>query len=280
MTVRPGSPAATTAAALMLSVLSVSALTGEQPVRLDPPLHPHATVLRGSTSGAIPRNFGTQDLVADVVSAYDFQPFFSTVGYTSSSGMRGATGPGNFQLGASFGRIPQGARLESIQIYFADVSATEDVRLRACRGVRAASTGASAGQECFIDFTSSGSPGFSTVEVPIPADFQDYLLAADVDGDNVEDTVDYYYIAETPGGLSTAIGAIRMNWRRQVHPAPSVATFNDVPTDHPQFQFVEALAASGITAGCGAGNYCPTAALTRGQMAVFLAKALGLHWSP
>jgi S-layer homology domain len=53
-----------------------------------------------------------------------------------------------------------------------------------------------------------------------------------------------------------------------------------VPTGHPQFQFIEALAASGITAGCGSGNYCPNANLTRGQMAVFLAKALGLHWSP
>ena len=280
MTVRPGSPAATTAAALMLSLFSVSALTGEQPVRLDPPLHPQATVLRGSTSAAIPRNFGTEDLIVDVVSGYDFQPFFSTVGFSSASGFRSATGPNNFQLGASFGRIPQGARLESIQIYFYDGSSTADVNLRACRQDRAAATGVVAGQECFIDITSSGMPGASAVEVPIPADFQDYLLAADVDGDNVEDTVDYYYIAETSGGLLTAIGAIRMNWRRQVHPAPSVATFNDVPTDHPQFQFVEALAASGITAGCGAGNYCPTAALTRGQMAVFLAKALGLHWSP
>ena len=41
---------------------------------------------------------------------------------------------------------------------------------------------------------------------------------------------------------------------------------------------VEALAASGITAGCGGGDYCPGATLTRRQMAVFLAKALGLNW--
>jgi hypothetical protein len=65
---------------------------------------------------------------------------------------------------------------------------------------------------------------------------------------------------------------------RQVSPAPSVASFNDVPTSHSQFQFIEALAASAITAGCGGGNYCPNSPLTRGQMAVFLAKALGLYW--
>ena len=71
-----------------------------------------------------------------------------------------------------------------------------------------------------------------------------------------------------------------IGYRLQVSPPPAMATFNDVPTGHPFFQFVEALAASGITAGCGAAPplYCPDAPLTRGQMAVFLAKALGLHW--
>jgi hypothetical protein len=67
-------------------------------------------------------------------------------------------------------------------------------------------------------------------------------------------------------------------YRRLVSPAPAAATFGDVPTNHPFFQFIEALAASGITGGCGNGNFCPDAPLTRGQMAVFLAKALGLHW--
>jgi hypothetical protein len=42
-------------------------------------------------------------------------------------------------------------------------------------------------------------------------------------------------------------------------------------------QFVEALVASGITAGCGNGNFCPDAPSTRRQMAVFLTEALGLH---
>jgi hypothetical protein len=69
-----------------------------------------------------------------------------------------------------------------------------------------------------------------------------------------------------------------VDYKLQVSPAPVVATFADVPTDDPFFQFVEALAASGITVGCGGGNFCPDQPLTRGQMAVFLAKALGLHF--
>jgi hypothetical protein len=63
-----------------------------------------------------------------------------------------------------------------------------------------------------------------------------------------------------------------------VSPAPAVATFNDVPVGHPFFRFIEALRASGITAGCSASPplYCPDSPLTRGQMAVFLSIALGL----
>ncbi len=72
-------------------------------------------------------------------------------------------------------------------------------------------------------------------------------------------------------------GAV-LGYRLQVSTAPATATFNDVPTNHPFFQFVEALAASGITGGCGGGNYCPDNPVTRGQMAVFLSKALGLSW--
>jgi hypothetical protein len=79
---------------------------------------------------------------------------------------------------------------------------------------------------------------------------------------------------------SLALGGVRVVWHRQVGPPPATPTFTDVPSGHPFFPFIEALAASEITGGCNADppQYCPDAALTRGQMAVFLAKALGLHW--
>jgi hypothetical protein len=89
-----------------------------------------------------------------------------------------------------------------------------------------------------------------------------------------------YYIQLTvpTGTLMLRFERARVGWFRQVSPAPATATFTDVPTGHPFFQFVEALARSGITAGCGGGNFCPDAPLTRGQMAVFLSVALGLHF--
>ncbi len=48
--------------------------------------------------------------------------------------------------------------------------------------------------------------------------------------------------------------------------------FEDVPCSNPFAEWIEQLAAEGITAGCGGGNYCPDAAVTREQMAVFLLK--------
>jgi hypothetical protein len=73
-------------------------------------------------------------------------------------------------------------------------------------------------------------------------------------------------------------GWVEVWWHRTVSQPPGTPTFNDVPVSDPAYQFIEALAASGITTGCGGGNFCPDNPLTRRQMAVFLSKALGLHY--
>ncbi len=73
-------------------------------------------------------------------------------------------------------------------------------------------------------------------------------------------------------------GYVEVWWRRTVSPSPATASFTDVPTTHPFFQFVEALHAAGITNGYPDGRYGVNDPVTRGQMAVYLAAALGLHW--
>jgi len=95
----------------------------------------------------------------------------------------------------------------------------------------------------------------------------------------VQNGVEGYFLDVLAGpGNNVNWNQVRVIYRLQVSPGPAVASFGDVPTSHPAFRFVEALAASGITGGCGGGNYCPDAPLTRAQMAVFLATALGLHF--
>jgi hypothetical protein len=84
-------------------------------------------------------------------------------------------------------------------------------------------------------------------------------------------------VAFGPDTLTTMHG-LRVLYRLKVSPSPAVATFGDVPIGSGLNKFVEALYAAGITGGCGGGNFCPNATLTRGQMAVFLATALGLHF--
>jgi hypothetical protein len=101
----------------------------------------------------------------------------------------------------------------------------------------------------------------------------------DIDNDGTPDPVAWYVRADLwQTSFDLGIGGVQVTWRRQVSAPPGTPTFGDVADSHPFYQFIEALAASGMTGGCGGGNYCPGAPLTRGQMAVFLAKALGLHW--
>ena len=56
--------------------------------------------------------------------------------------------------------------------------------------------------------------------------------------------------------------------------------FADVPVTSPFCRWVEELARRGVVAGCGGGNYCPTASATREQMAVFVLRTLDPTLNP
>lgn len=91
----------------------------------------------------------------------------------------------------------------------------------------------------------------------------------------------YYYLrCDVTSTLTYTVGLAGMilEYRLQVSPAPATATFADVPTNFTYFRTIEALAASGVTSGCGGGNFCPNQFVTRGEMSKFLANALGLFW--
>jgi hypothetical protein len=59
-------------------------------------------------------------------------------------------------------------------------------------------------------------------------------------------------------------------------PACTTPVFNDVPASSPYCSWIEELARRGVVTGCGGGNYCPAAPVTREQMAVFLGRVFGL----
>jgi hypothetical protein len=93
----------------------------------------------------------------------------------------------------------------------------------------------------------------------------------------------YTYFADVfgttgPAFVPVRFRGVRLAMVRQVSPAPATATFSDVPPSHPYFRHIEAMAGALITGGCGNGQFCPERALTRGEVAVLLAEALGLHF--
>ncbi|HHQ48746.1 MAG TPA: S-layer homology domain-containing protein [Acidobacteria bacterium] len=122
----------------------------------------------------------------------------------------------------------------------------------------------------------SGTPGYSgpfvTFDVPVTWHNTDRSTEPN---EIVSSFVRVYF---SEGGTDLRAGPLVLWYRRQISSAPATATFPDVPTDHWAFQYIEALAASGITQGFPDGTFRPTSPVTRAQMATFLSRALGLHW--
>ena len=63
-------------------------------------------------------------------------------------------------------------------------------------------------------------------------------------------------------------------------PSCGIPIFNDVPPGSIFCSWIEELARRGVTGGCGGGNYCPTAAVSREQMAVFVLRTLDPNLNP
>jgi hypothetical protein len=176
--------------------------------------------------------------------------------------------------------LPEGALIEKICLYAndSDPSLSVIAYLFAEKLVPGGEDPFYTGFGFFVTSESDGGYGASCA-TPSPP----YTIRGrtDIDEDGTPDAVAYYAYALllTDSQPPLGFGGLQITWKRQVSPAPPTPTFGDVPASDPAFEYVEALAASGITAGCAGGNYCPDANLTRRQMAVFLAKALGLHWT-
>jgi hypothetical protein len=205
--------------------------------------------------------WGGTDVVVHYVGRSEFSPR-ETFPYEEEVGRYAMVPLGTF--GASL-NLPSGALLTFLELDYCDTVGTPAVFvfLQVCDHLR---------DDCELYGLVNSNNGSSGCASGL----------ANLTPDNlVIDKSQYLYelIGSTQSGTpeNQLIGA-HVGYKLQVSPAPVSATFADVPTSHLFFRFVEALAASGITAGCGGGNFCPDQALTRGEMAVFLAAALGLHF--
>jgi hypothetical protein len=82
------------------------------------------------------------------------------------------------------------------------------------------------------------------------------------------------------GGWDSQMGYGRVNANNAVQAAAGGSTtFTDVPSTYWAYDFIERLYNAGITSGCSTSPmmYCPTASVTRAQMAIFILR--GIHGS-
>jgi len=220
------------------------------------------STVRLDNEGFQKRTYGTADTIIQQVPSAAFQPlgsnFDQSFSYVSDQ-------TGDFFAPLS---LPNGALVSFLDVYYfdSDPGPGQDVvlSLQEVTGTDLPVI------NVIANVSSSGSGGygynFHSISPPLQIDNNHrYLIFAS---------------GATGDGASgkRALGGANVWYRLQMSPAPLTATFADVPTSHSYFRAIEALAASGITGGCGGGNFCPNQTVTRGEMAAFLARALGLHW--
>ena len=173
---------------------------------------------------------------------------------------------------ASF-HVPTGAWVTGVTPWYYDNHASEDFWFWI---YDTTALWSSASTILLHSFQSTGTPGYAAVYMQFSTMFTARNYDQPLSGA-------HFYNILIRLGSGTASSAVRFGgfnvwYQLQITPAPGTATFSDVPVGSFGFKHIEALVASGITAGCGGSNFCPNNTLTRAEMAIFLAKALGLHW--
>ena len=231
-----------------------------------------AAALALSAGVALGQSYGeaSQTLVLD---ALDFQDETVDEGFVGADGYMYNMAPDVHSFLAPL-NLPSGAEIELVCIDYYDPSSIPvvDVYLEEIKLI----PGGEGPQVSVVPhaYTTSVLAGYGSICTD-PLSFT-FRTAKDVDDDGDLDSV--AYAARVGLFTGSAVGAVRVTWTRQVSPPPDAPTFADVPANDGTFPDIEALAASGITSGCGGGNFCPNQPVTRGEMAKFLATALGLHW--
>ncbi len=255
--------------AIALAMLAAASVQAEVPVEL----------LQGGAAGAssppaqpsdVANDYGTPRFWASVDS---FAMAPETSGFitnrSSSSGLY-CSGASTHSRAVGQLQIPHGVHFDLFRAWGFDNSAANDLNVKVQSACLPDYSGALTTVTPLGTVTSSGSSGGWSDSAVVPGD---------VTVDNQSCT--YQVIVQLGPNSATCDTSlffykVRAQWFRRTPPAPATASFNDVPTTDPFFQVIEALSRTGITAGCGGGNFCPAAPVSRAAMAAFLARALGL----
>jgi hypothetical protein len=202
-----------------------------------------------------PRTYGTSSTTVLSLGIADFHPIDSTVTWdTDPNTVIGQTlhrrGGSNWFKAPL--HLPNGARIVEAEFLVCDTNGTNGVGAWIVIQPRMTNLN-------FVSmFPTAGPEAPGCVE-------RAFMFGNPVVIDNDANSYDLEINLGAPDA-SIQIGSARIGYQLQVSPAPAVATFpNDVPTTHPYFRFIEALARSGVTAGCAPGSFCPENPISRGR---------------
>ena len=214
--------------------------------------------------------YGTSHFSYQRVGFSTFVPMDSTMSYSdlnfsSSVFSRYPTNANGSGIFVAVPQLPSGALVSGVEFDWCDTSAATDLQFDV---LSSGYTGQSI--DVLASATSDGSLGCAFTIATLASPFT-------VNNDGTQLVLKA--TAPTHDGTTSISGAV-VRYVLQVSPAPGTPSFNDVPTGDEGYQYIEALVASGITGGCGTSppTYCPDSPVTRRQMAIFIAKALGLQW--
>jgi hypothetical protein len=130
------------------------------------------------------------------------------------------------------------------------------------------------------DYTAPACTGTVFADVPCPgAQFVDWINQLQAEGVTAGCGGGNYCPANPITRAQMAVFLLRgRNGAAYQPPACSATVFGDVICpDAPYVDWINQLAADGITAGCGGGNYCPAMGTPRGQMSTFIVRTFGLE---
>jgi len=223
-----------------------------------------------------------------------FLPVTSAGGYTSNvqNGTRSPIGTGATLVAAiDSSQVPNGAVITEITFFVVDDDSTKDFTWRLCRASVDVNGNNPTSREVLASATATGTGvrkiSDDTLAVRMLYQFDD-------DGLDLQQVYNYWLEADFdsccdgPECEPIALRQAKLIWHRELFdyfhldPQPT-QSFDDVPlykngNQNLYYNFIEALYQAGVTVGCGNGDYCPDAATTRRQSAVFTAGALGMHW--
>jgi parallel beta-helix repeat protein len=114
-------------------------------------------------------------------------------------------------------------------------------------------------------------------DVPCPSTFANWIEALAAEGITGGCGTGIYCPQNPVRRDQMAVFLLKAEHGPSYTPPPCQGDFPDVPCPSQFANWIEQLAAEGITGGCGGGNYCPNDPNTRGQMAVFLTKTFDLE---